>query len=153
KKKFHTFTLVLISLILILLLRSLETYGIYIDSSIDWGEERTSNYFKAFVITTYLVLTTFLISKNFLMSNTFLYEIYLFRLNYAIFILPFSLLTGEGFARLLFFFYAIDILYVMSLFLLKRKSIRERIALSFSFLFYGISSNAINILKQAVGSS
>ncbi|MEN3014691.1 MAG: EpsG family protein [bacterium] len=121
-----------------------EVVFVYLDTSIDWGEERTPNNIKAISILFYVYVTQYLLRKQ----NDYIIKYMLdFRKTYYFFTLPSAFVLGEGFSRMVFFLYAIDI-FVISLIFSKRESLslRERTAISISYIIYGISPNTLNIL-------
>lgn len=119
----------------------------YLTKELDWGSERTGNLTKVVIFTVYLIISRYLTKGIY---DNVLNYISSFRFNFAYFIIPFSFLSGELFPRLLFFFYALDVLWIMLLFKSNKLSSNARIFLFITFILYGFSPNVLNILGFAL---
>jgi EpsG family len=114
--------------------------GTYGDTSIDWGNERSSSFVKMVAI-----LISFLLTTNFKNKNPLIDFFSRLRFFNLIVLLGLTF-SGEIFARYAYFYYLIELLYSVSL-LSKGASI-NRLHFCMIFCFYGIAPNAINVITK-----
>lgn len=116
-----------------------ETYGI---EGFEGGEARTSSGLKLIAIAISFIITELILAQSIPGgSASFLRKI---RLLYLIFLIPVSV-APEGFSRLAYFYYAIEMILVSCL-LCDRSRQRNLIAALFILLTYAVAPNAINII-------
>jgi len=116
----------------------------YFSKALDWGEERMGNFPKIVFLTVYIIVSNYLLKRQ-ILSET-LHFIKIFRFYFFLFILPFGVMFGEAFPRLMFFFYAIDSLFIALILWDKPITIRKRMVIVFAYMIYGVMTNILNIL-------
>ena len=121
-----------------------DKYTTYFSKEIDWGEERMSNFPKIVFLTVYIIVSNYLLKRQ-ILSET-LHFIKIFRFYFFLFILPFGVISGEAFPRLMFFFYAIDSLFIALILWDKPITIRKKMVIVFAYMIYGVMTNVLNVL-------
>lgn len=137
-----------------LTLYSFMSDSIYFSKEVDWGEERFGNFPKLILFNLYTSFGYLYIRKSFhkifynMNSDAVLTYVNNFRFYYMLFITPFAFISGEMYPRLLFFFYAIDILWILLIYTKSQLRLSHRIIISISIMMYGFLPNGINILTK-----
>jgi hypothetical protein len=145
-KNFKWFFFLLFNFLLVFIFANTlaDMFTTYFSKELDWGEERMGNFPKIVFLTVYLIVSNYLLRKQ-ILSET-LHFIKTFRFYFFLFILPFGAMSGEAFPRLMFFFYAIDSLFITLILWDKPITIRKKMVIAFAYMIYGVMTNVLNIL-------
>lgn len=115
--------------------------GVYGDVGIDWGDFRTSPAIKFIAILFLFLVTNYLLNKKALNSmQQWLVDFRLFML----FVLMPLAFVGEIFSRVAVFYFLIESVLMVTLFL--NKEVGNRLAGGVIVLAYGLAPNALNII-------
>lgn len=113
----------------------------YISGDVEWSDQRSSSLVKILAISAIFFTTNFLI--NMTENNKTIFLLKETRTFYYLFLLPTAFLP-EGFSRLAFQYYALDL--ALSYVLLNSNIKNQRIAGAIIILSSGFAPNAINII-------
>lgn len=115
----------------------------YLNGHSDWEVNRVSVYLKIVPYGVMFLIINFLIAREF-SQNLFLKRIYLIRCMIFGFSFPF-LIYAEIFSRIIVFFYAIELLMMISM--IHLNSYRVKLAFVTIFSAYAIAINVWNIIS------
>jgi hypothetical protein len=132
----------LIGCMVLLLLKFYFSDSDYLDQSTNWGDERSPSWLKILAIS-----VVYFVSQSLFMKTNTTGNIQTFksvRTFYFFFLIPLSMLP-EAFARLAYFYYALEMMLVAALLTQGTKFI-HRLAACFILVAYGFAPNALNVI-------